>query len=115
MSVRSAYRENLMDKPSVVSDYCCVCGRYCTEGHHTVQKGIGGVKKHIDKRIPLLSLCHQCHSETHAKRLHLQWDGRWLWFWSREPMGDEKAWELYHNHYSPVKTEQEYITYGRKR
>ena len=113
MNLRSAYKENLMGKPSLVSDYCVVCGKYCTEGHHTVQKGIGGVKRHIDKQIPRVSLCHDCHMEYHSKRLHLQFDNGWLWYWSQTPMSDEDAWRTYRNHYSPAKTQQEYITYGR--
>lgn len=115
MSIRSAYRENLMDKPSAMHDYCVVCGRYCIEGHHVVQKGIGGVKKHIDKRIPRIGLCRFCHKEVHAKRLHLQWDGKWLWFWCRNPMKDEEAWEQFKSHYSPIKRPVEYVTYGAKK
>lgn len=113
MTLRSAYREALMCRPDAMGDYCAVCGGYCSDGHHAVQKGMGGVPPEVDALIPRIGLCRRCHDEAHAKRLHLQWDGGWKWLWHPDPMGDELAWRMYSGHYSPVK-EQRWETFGRK-
>ena len=111
----SAYRENLLEGHSVVGLWCPVCGGRATDGHHVVQKGMGGVSREHDREIPIVKLCHECHMAVHDRRLHLQWsNGRWLWFQSGQPMRDEHAWELYSNHYSPLNEPIEYETFGRR-
>lgn len=110
-----SYKANLLGKPSVTGDYCAVCGAYATDGHHTVQKGIGGVSKDVDRQIPIIGLCRTCHDLHHARRLHFNFDGgRWMWFVSGQQMSDEAAWKLYRSHYTPVAEPIEYVTFGRR-
>ena len=119
--MRSSHRENLMGRPSVISDYCAVCGAYGTHRHHAVVKGIGGVSRETDARIPLVSLCPSCHELVHARKLHLQWDGGWKWLLTRDAVRDEEAWRLYAEHYSPMKgwrellEEEKHPIFGRRR
>lgn len=111
----SAYKANLLDRPSVLGMWCPVCGDRATDGHHAVQKGMGGVSKELERRIPILRLCHACHMEHHAGLLHFQWDGGWLWFRSGQPMRDDGAWALYSAHYSPFAAHKEPETFGGRR
>jgi len=117
VNVFSAYRQALLDKPSVLGMWCPVCGDWATDGHHAVHKGMGGVSKETERRIPILRLCHTCHMEHHGGLLHFQWDGQWKWFRSGQPMSDEGAWELFSAHYSPFAhvEEEEPRTFGRRR
>lgn len=106
-------RESMLDLPSLNSDYCVVCGAYLTDGHHVIQKGMGGVSKEIDNRIPRISVCRICHNMYHAKKLHFHFNKKWLWFISGQPMSDEAAWEQFSRHYTPATEPIEYITFGR--
>ena len=97
------YKDNLLDKPSVRYGFCPVCGGYATDEHHVIQKGMGGVSKETERRIPKIKLCRVCHSKVHAKLLHFQWDNGWVFFESGQPMSDQAAWENFSSHYSPIK------------
>lgn len=111
----SAYKANLMNGHSVVGMWCPICGDHATDGHHVVQKGMGGTSKEFERRIPIVKLCHRCHMDVHARRMHIQWArGRWLWFRSSTPMRDDEAWEQYSSHYSPMVEPEECVTFGRR-
>lgn len=97
------YKDNLLDKPDVLGQSCAVCGTYGTDQHHVIQKGMGGVSKDIEQRIPKIKLCRYCHNEAHQKRLHFQWHKGWKYLNTRDQMSDEQAWEMYAKHYSPLK------------
>lgn len=108
--MRGSYRDNLMGRPSVVSDRCAVCGRYASNLHHVVQKGMGGVSRDVERRIPKVALCGSgttgCHGLVHERRLHLNWCdgmGGWVWWQSPEPMDDELAWRLHAAEYRPMR------------
>lgn len=101
--LRSEYRNNLLDAPSVAWDgRCSVCGRPATNHHHVIPKGAGGTRH--EGRIPTVLLCgggnaSGCHGWAHSRRLHLNYDsGDWL-FCITEPMDDEEAWERYRDDY----------------
>ena len=104
----SAYKENLLDRPSIKGMWCAVCGNRATDGHHVIQKGMGGVSKALEQRIPIINLCRECHNAVHARYLHLQWNGQWLYFWSGQQMKDEHAWSLYSKHYAPIRQRADY-------
>ena len=113
------YRDNLLDKPDILSQECAVCGSYGTDKHHIIQKGMGGVKPKTEARIPKVKLCRYCHNEAHQKRLHFNWSDGWVYLHTKTPMSDEEAWEKYAKHYSPLKgwerLQQEAFPFGGKR
>lgn len=82
--------EHLLDKPSIESEWCCVCGAPSLNQHHVIVKGMGGSK--LEKRIPTVSLCGMgntggCHGKAHSGRLFFDYrDGRWMFFESTEPI-----------------------------
>ena len=107
----SDYRMRLLDKPSVTATPCCVvCGRPATNCHHVIPKGMGGVPRETEKRIPKLKLCGNgnldgCHGLAHQGRLHLNWDGNmggWVFYVTEVPMNDEAAWRMFGRDYLPV-------------
>lgn len=112
MITRGSYRAALLDRPSITENgldghVCPVCGRYATNLHHVVPKGMGGVPAAIERRIPKMLLCGSgttgCHGAAHRGRLHLNYDGgRWLHWWSAVPMRDETAWETARLQYRPL-------------
>ena len=125
--MRSAYRMNLLDKPSVTdTPYCVVCGKPATNAHHVIPKGMGGVSKEMEARIPKLKLCgngnlNGCHGLAHQGLLHINWEdgmGGWVFRRSSEPMGDEESWRQFWSDYLPVQgwDEQKHptIVFGRK-
>ncbi len=123
--MRGAYRDNLLDRPSVAEgSRCAVCGRIATNRHHVVQKGMGGVSAAMERRIPKVLLCGSgntgCHGAAHARLLHLQWCdglGGWVWWRSAEPMDDELAWRLHRDEYRPLRgwvEQMRWRTYGRR-
>ena len=75
--------EHLLDKPSIVSERCCVCGALATDNHHVIQKGMGGSK--LEKRIPTVPLCGMgntsgCHGKAHSGRLFFDYrDEEWYY------------------------------------
>ena len=108
------YKDNLLDKPSVVQRWCPVCSDRATDEHHVVQKGMGGVSSETEKRIPKIKLCRNCHARAHSKHLHFQWADKWLYFESGQPMSDQHAWELFGRHYSPLKIDTVEHVFGGK-
>lgn len=90
--------EHLLDKPSLKSDTCCVCGAPASNDHHVIPKGMGGSK--LAKRIPTVSLCGMgntsgCHGKAHSGRLFFDYrDGAWVYHESSEPMTMFDAHEL---------------------
>ena len=81
----SAFREAMLDKPSVLTaNRCAICNRYATHAHHVSPKGMGGVSKAVERRIPKMTLCGSgttgCHGDAHARLLHIHWsDGLGGW------------------------------------
>ena len=98
----NSYKDNLLDKPSLIRDECVICGRPATDKHHVIQKGMGGVSKQTEKRIPLLALCRSCHNEVHQKRLHINWRNGWLYLRTMNGMADDKAWNEYEDLFTPM-------------
>ena len=123
MTVFSAYRDNLLDRPSMVDGgRCVVCGRPATNRHHVIPKGMGGVPKALERRIPKLLLCgggnaSGCHGMAHAHTLHLNWSDAmgWCFLVTDEPMDDELAWRTRARDFRPLKGQKlEGITYGKR-
>jgi len=107
----NAFLRRLLDKPSVIgSGRCAVCGRPSSNNHHVIQKGMGGVGRETEKRIPLIELCGNgnvsgCHGLAHSGILHLYWEegmGGWVFWRSPEPMKDFDAWWDHSDEYLPV-------------
>ena len=83
---------DLIDKPSHLGMWCCVCGRVGhLNAHHVIPRSQGG------EAGPRLRLCGSgttgCHGEAHEKRLHFRWEHGWEWL-ATEPMKYEAALEL---------------------
>ena len=103
----SAFKAQLLDRPSVISTgRCAVCGRKWTQRHHVVQKGAGGVSPETDRRIPLIELCEDCHGMVHRqRRLHLHWFdglGGWAYYISRHAMDDQLAATMHMREFRPL-------------
>ena len=109
------FKDKLLDKPDcALMPFCAVCGRPAHDKHHVIQKGMGGVTKEIEMRIPKVRLCgfgnnDGCHGLLHQKRLHIYWeDGRddeepgWVYLVTTEPMDDQECWELNRASYLPL-------------
>ena len=101
------FRDNLLGKPSVISNgHCAVCGRRGVHKHHVIPKGMGGVKRDLDKRIPLIELCPMCHADVHDRRtLHLYWSvalGGWCYWKSNIAMDDQTAFRNYYHQFRPL-------------
>lgn len=85
----------LLDKPDMIRPWCIACGKPSTNHHHVIPKGMGGLQRDLERRIPLLSLCGMgnasgCHGLAHSGRLHFRWDGCWE-FLRTEPCKYEDA------------------------
>lgn len=106
----SAWREQMLDRPSVLTaNRCAICGRYATNAHHIVQKGMGGVSKDVERRIPKMTLCGSgttgCHGAVHGRILHIVWSdglGGWVFRWSSVPCDDLMDWIGNSSLYLPV-------------
>lgn len=86
----NSYEARLLDKPSVVGEWCAVCGAPATNRHHVVFKGMGGRSKAIEGRIPLVSLCGMgntggCHGLVHSRKLFMDWRDGWVYLLCDEP------------------------------
>ena len=114
MTTYNAYRDNLLDRPSMADgDRCAVCGRYAHDRHHVIPKGMGGVPKALEARIPKLLLCGNgnltgplggCHGMAHQGLLHLNYTEAmgWCYLVTDDPMDDELAWRTRAREYRPV-------------
>ena len=123
----SAFLRPLLDKPSILdTDFCAICGRPAIDGHHVIQKGMGGYSKETERRIPQFRLCgfgntSGCHGLAHKGRLHIYWDdgmGGWVFWVSEEPMKDFDAWYFHADEFLPVPgwvEQQEHSILGGKR
>lgn len=106
----SAFREAMLDKPSVLTaNRCAVCGRYANNAHHVIQKGLGGVSAEVERRIPKVTLCGSgttgCHGEAHAKMLHIYWSeglGGWVYHRTAHPTNDLLDWHQHSSEYKPL-------------
>lgn len=104
------FRAKLLDKPDIdLVPYCAICGRPARDRHHIIQKGMGGVSREVEKRIPKIRVCGEgnasgCHGLLHSKRLHVYWDDyeEYVYLVTREPMDDLTCWELNRASYLPV-------------
>lgn len=90
MTALNRQQARYLDKPSLKSDVCAVCGRKAANDHHVIVKGLGGVSKELEKRIPTISLCGMgnvtgCHGAAHKHRIEFEYDDdRELWLWRRK-------------------------------
>lgn len=98
----------LLGKPSVESDRCAVCGRWATNRHHVVEKGMGGVGK-SEALVPRISLCGSgttgCHWLVHAGMLHLYWSesmGGWVFHRTAQPADHFRDWFENRSEYRPL-------------
>ena len=88
----------MLGKPSINGHYCAICGRPATNHHHVIQKGMGGVSKDINKRIPTIVLCgmgnvNGCHGLAHTGRLHFRFNGKWQYLLTKKSIGYSSALE----------------------
>lgn len=74
---------HLMDKPSVYTHVCPICGAPGKlDRHHIVKRSQGkwveNGKEHVK---PTITLCHSCHiTVLHSQhRLYFDWDGGWVY------------------------------------
>lgn len=86
------YEKELMKAPSLVREWCVVCGRPATNLHHVVYRSHGG------KDSPLVSLCgfgnaSGCHGLVHHNRIHFRYTGRWEYLITDEPVKIDVAYE----------------------
>ena len=85
------YDKALMDKPSIETSVCCICGfRLASNRHHIVPRGRGG------SRGPTVTVCgwgnsSGCHGLLHGHRAHLRYDCGWEVLVTDEPTKYEKA------------------------
>ncbi len=88
------YDESLMDKPSVETRMCCICGiRRAGNRHHVVPRSRGG------QDGPTVTVCGSgnasgCHGLLHAHRAHLRYAGGWEVLVTGEPVKYDKALEM---------------------
>ena len=93
MSALNRQQRELLDKPSIESDVCAVCGAKATNRHHVLIKGMGGLPKSIESRIPLIPLCGMgntcgCHKLAHDYAIEFRYDERdGLWKWRKTKHG----------------------------
>lgn len=109
----SSERADLLGMPHMLDDYCQICGRWATNRHHIIPKGMGGGSKitHFQgKKLysPLISVCGSgnqsgCHGGFHNSRFKVEWvpyDATfWELWWSGELLKDYKSndprlWDL---------------------
>lgn len=85
------YDRWLMDKPSVETRMCCICGaKPSQERHHVVPRSHGGSEG------PTVTVCgwgnsSGCHGLLHGHRVHLRYDCGWEVLVTDEPTKYEKA------------------------
>ena len=84
------YQKQLMDKPSIKTVGCAICGRYMTEEHHIVPRSQGGTKG------PTVTLCGfgntgGCHGAAHNHTLHFRYEDGWQYLKTKEPVKYELA------------------------
>ena len=84
----------LLDKPSIYSPYCAVCGAVAGSKHHVIIKGMGGSR--LEKRIPTIALCGTdnrsgCHGLAHSMRLHFRFREWWECIITDEPCDYQTA------------------------
>lgn len=71
--------KKLLGIPGIKSDTCVVCGSLATDQHHVIQKGMGGVPAEVERLIPTVSLCRNCHTAVHQGHIKFRYDLGWLW------------------------------------
>lgn len=104
------YEKALMDKPSIETPYCALCGRHVQSRHHIVPRSHGGEKG------PTITVCgygneHGCHGLLHSHMLHLRWDGEWEYLLTLEPTKYDEALQM--SGWRPLPAYTEYETFGR--
>ena len=124
------FLSKLFDKPDCdLMPYCAVCGAPASDRHHVIQKGMGGVSKETEKRIPKMRLCGHgntggCHGAIHQQRLHVYWEDKddegWVFLFTEKPMGHAECWEMNRASYVQVPGWAEQLRgemhiFGRKR
>lgn len=83
----------LMDKPSIETRICAICGmRQSSNRHHVVPKSRGGAD---GPTITVCGMgnCNGCHGLLHAHKAHLRYDCGWEVLVTDEPMKYDKALE----------------------
>ena len=84
------YQKHLMDKPSIETEGCAICGRYQVERHHIVPRSQGGTNG------PTVTLCGWgntggCHGDAHSHKLHFRYENGWEYLQTKEPVKYELA------------------------
>lgn len=87
------HQQALMGKPSVIREFCAICGMPAQSKHHIVPRSQGGADG------PVISLCGYgnesgCHGQFHAHKLHLRWNdqvGWWECLYTARPKKYEQA------------------------
>ena len=79
------YQRQMMNAPSIFSEYCVFCGKPKQSQHHIIPRSQGGSKG------PTVSVCgfgneSGCHGLLHAHRLHLRYVNGWQYLLTDEPM-----------------------------
>ncbi|MBQ2680425.1 MAG: hypothetical protein IJF97_00660 [Eggerthellaceae bacterium] len=88
------YQKALMDKPSIETEACAICGRYVrTQRHHIVLRAQGGTDG------PTVTLCGYgnaggCHGAAHGQMLHFRYTDRWQYLETDVPVKYEKALDM---------------------
>lgn len=89
------YDKALMDKPSVETELCCICGfRLATNRHHCVPRSRGGSDG------PTVTVCGMgniecgCHGLLHSHRAHLRYRDGWEVLLTDAPTKYEKALDM---------------------
>ena len=87
------YQKALMSAPSIHAQICPFCGRPSTNRHHIIPRSQGG------HNGPTIDVCGMgnasgCHGKLHAHKLHLRFDGGWLFLETNEPTKYERALQM---------------------
>lgn len=84
------YQKALMLAPSIETPYCPFCGRKATNRHHIVPRSQGG---HDGPTVTVCGMGNAsgCHGRLHAHKLHLKYDGGWLYLETYQPVKYETA------------------------
>lgn len=88
------YDKALMDKPSVETEVCCICGfRLASERHHVVMRSRGGTQG------PTVTVCGfgntvGCHGLLHQHKAHLRYRDGWEVLLTDEPTKYEKTLDM---------------------
>lgn len=86
------YQRELMEAPSIESDFCVFCGRPATNRHHVVYRSQGGTD---GPTIPVCGMGNAsgCHKRLHDHTITVSYSAflGWECLFTDEPVKYEKA------------------------